>query len=215
MVLRLKVRAYTLSHSTSPFWWKVFQDRVLQTSCWSWLATAILLIPASWIARITGMSHWHPVKISYSFLLYCKCNCFLNFSWRLFIVSVEKCDWFLCVNFVPYLLNLVNSNLCVCVCVCVCVCTLQDFLHKRSYCLQPKKIVFLLVWFGCFPQLEMKEVERWLKRQHRVYCSGRSPVEGDPSKRAGAHSCLQTWSRYRGVVWRSGGEILLGGKILQ
>jgi hypothetical protein len=22
------------------------------------------------------------------------------------------------------------------------------------------------------------------------------------SKRAGAHSCLQTWSRYKGVVWR-------------
>jgi hypothetical protein len=33
----------------------------------------------------------------------------------------------------------------------------------------------------------MEEAERQLKYQHRVYCLGRSPVEGDPSKRARAH----------------------------
>jgi hypothetical protein len=53
------------------------------------------------------------------------------------------------------------------------------------------------------PSVKMEEAERWLKHQHRVYCSGRSSVEGDPIKRAGAHSCLQTWSRHRGVVWRA------------
>jgi hypothetical protein len=37
----------------------------------------------------------------------------------------------------------------------------------------------------------MEEAERWLKHQYRVYCSGRSPVEGDPSKRAGAHCHTQ------------------------
>jgi hypothetical protein len=32
----------------------------------------------------------------------------------------------------------------------------------------------------------MEEAERWLKHQYRVYCLGRSSVEGDPSKRARA-----------------------------
>jgi hypothetical protein len=34
-----------------------FQDRVLHTVCPGWLRTTILLISASWIARITGTSH--------------------------------------------------------------------------------------------------------------------------------------------------------------
>jgi hypothetical protein len=46
-----------LSHSTSPFCVGYFQDWVLRTICPSWLWTAILLISAPWIARITGMSH--------------------------------------------------------------------------------------------------------------------------------------------------------------
>jgi hypothetical protein len=37
---------------------------------------------------------------------------------------------------------------------------------------------------------DVEEAEKWLKHQLRVYCLGRSPVEGDPSKRAGAPSCL-------------------------
>jgi hypothetical protein len=52
-----------LSHPTSPFilWWG-FQDRVLQTICSGWLQSAILLISASWVARITGMSNQHLAK---------------------------------------------------------------------------------------------------------------------------------------------------------
>jgi hypothetical protein len=46
----------------------------------------------------------------------------------------------------------------------------------------------------------LAEGERQPKHQHRVYCSGRSPVEGDPSKRARAHSHTQAWARYRGLV---------------
>jgi hypothetical protein len=46
----------------------------------------------------------------------------------------------------------------------------------------------------------MEEAERWLKHQHRVYYLGRSPVEGDPSKRARAHCHTQAWARYRGLV---------------
>jgi hypothetical protein len=46
----------------------------------------------------------------------------------------------------------------------------------------------------------MEEAERQFKHQHSVYFSGRSPVEGDPSKRAGAHCHTQAWARYRGLV---------------
>jgi hypothetical protein len=53
----------------------------------------------------------------------------------------------------------------------------------------------------------MKKAERRLKDQHSVYCLGRIPVEGDPSKRAGAPSHLQTWSRYMGML--PGEKILL------
>jgi hypothetical protein len=51
--------------------------------------------------------------------------------------------------------------------------------------------------------LEMKEA--W-KRQGdaqmpaRGLMFRRSPAEGNPSKRAGAHS-IQIWSRYRGAIW--------------
>jgi hypothetical protein len=47
-----------LSHFTSPILWGIFWDRILQTICPGWLWTSILLISASWVARITGVSHW-------------------------------------------------------------------------------------------------------------------------------------------------------------
>jgi hypothetical protein len=46
----------------------------------------------------------------------------------------------------------------------------------------------------------MEEAERLPKHQFRVYCLGRSPVEGDPSKRPGTHCHTQAWARYRGLV---------------
>jgi hypothetical protein len=36
-------------------------DRVLRTVCLGWLQTTIPLISASWVARMTGVSHRHPV----------------------------------------------------------------------------------------------------------------------------------------------------------
>jgi hypothetical protein len=36
--------------------WRVFQDRVSWTICPGWLWTVILLISASWVAGITGVS---------------------------------------------------------------------------------------------------------------------------------------------------------------
>jgi hypothetical protein len=46
-----------LSHSASLFCDGHFQDRVLWTICLGWLQTPILLISASSVVRITGMSH--------------------------------------------------------------------------------------------------------------------------------------------------------------
>jgi hypothetical protein len=45
--LGFELRAYTLSHSTSPFFVIFFLDRVSQTICPGWLQTTILLISAS------------------------------------------------------------------------------------------------------------------------------------------------------------------------
>jgi hypothetical protein len=38
---------------------------VSSTICWGWLQIVILLISASWVARITGVSHWHPTSIDF------------------------------------------------------------------------------------------------------------------------------------------------------
>jgi hypothetical protein len=66
-VLGLELRAFTLSHSTSPiFCDRVFQDGVLQIICPGWLQTAILLIFASLVARIIGVSHRHPASTNIS-----------------------------------------------------------------------------------------------------------------------------------------------------
>jgi hypothetical protein len=66
-VLRLELRAYTLSYSISPFIFVMgfFQARVSQTICLGWLWTSIPLISASWVARIAGVSHWHLAHYAY------------------------------------------------------------------------------------------------------------------------------------------------------
>jgi hypothetical protein len=64
-VLGIESRAFTLSHSTIPFFCDgYFRDRVSWTLCPGWLQTMIHLISASWVAKITGMSHWHPTTVS-------------------------------------------------------------------------------------------------------------------------------------------------------
>jgi hypothetical protein len=47
----------------------IFEDGVLRTSCLGWLWTLILPISASQVARITGVSHWHPADFFY-FLIF-------------------------------------------------------------------------------------------------------------------------------------------------
>jgi hypothetical protein len=59
----LELRAYILSQSTSPFLWWIFWDRVSRTIFPGWLWTTVLLISASWVAKIIGVSHWCPTLI--------------------------------------------------------------------------------------------------------------------------------------------------------
>jgi hypothetical protein len=70
VVLGFELNGYPLSHATSPFCDAYFQNRVLWTICLGWLWMAILLIAASWVVRIAGVSHWYPAQI-YKHL---KCN---------------------------------------------------------------------------------------------------------------------------------------------
>jgi hypothetical protein len=66
-VLGLELMAFTLSHSTSPIFCEGFFE------IWSHGTICLAgfeLTSASWVARITGMSHWRPA--SWSFLLHSK-----------------------------------------------------------------------------------------------------------------------------------------------
>jgi hypothetical protein len=58
VVLGLEFRAFTLSHSTRPLLWWVFRVRISWTIAQDWLQTLILLMSASWLARIVDVSHW-------------------------------------------------------------------------------------------------------------------------------------------------------------
>jgi hypothetical protein len=55
----------------------LFWDRALWTTCLDWLWTMILLISSPWVARITGVSHWHLSEVGVfasnfiSFVAYC------------------------------------------------------------------------------------------------------------------------------------------------
>jgi hypothetical protein len=54
-----------LSHSTSPFsvmgFFKIGSCRTIHSPGWLW--ALIILIFASWVARITGVSHWFPFML--------------------------------------------------------------------------------------------------------------------------------------------------------
>jgi hypothetical protein len=59
------------SWATSPavFCDGFFRDRVSWTFCLGWLRTEVLLISASWVARITGVSHRHwPSILNYEYV---------------------------------------------------------------------------------------------------------------------------------------------------
>jgi hypothetical protein len=66
--LGFELRAFTLSHSTNPIFVKVFQNKVSPTICPGWIGTVVLLISASRVTRITGVSHQHPAHYSHFYL---------------------------------------------------------------------------------------------------------------------------------------------------
>jgi hypothetical protein len=49
---------YSHHQAPTPSFYGFFQDRISRTIYLGWLQTMIPLISASWVARITGMSHW-------------------------------------------------------------------------------------------------------------------------------------------------------------
>jgi hypothetical protein len=59
---------YHLSHSASPFLWFFFfffEIGSCELFAQGWLWPMILLISASWIDRITGVSHQHPAHFAF------------------------------------------------------------------------------------------------------------------------------------------------------
>jgi hypothetical protein len=57
-----ELKSYTLSDTTSPFLWWAFWDKVLQMLCLGCLQFMIILISASWVARIIGVNHLHSAQ---------------------------------------------------------------------------------------------------------------------------------------------------------
>jgi hypothetical protein len=91
-----------LSHSTSPFFVFWFFFEIGSLSCLGWLWTAILLISVSWVARITGESHWGPGFLSFFFLVYSYLLFFVDFKIIISICKKKKSPWdfdWNCVDF--------------------------------------------------------------------------------------------------------------------
>jgi hypothetical protein len=88
-VLGFELRAYTLNHSISPFWGWVFFFFFERGSCelfaWGWLQTMILLMSASQVARIIGVSHQRPACYLFfggiSHILKLKLDRFIGLDW--------------------------------------------------------------------------------------------------------------------------------------
>jgi hypothetical protein len=79
-----ELRAYMLTHSTSPFFvMGFFWGRILWTVCIGWLCTLILLISIFWIARIIGVNHRDPA-------LYLLLNTYFLFFF--FVIAINQCE---------------------------------------------------------------------------------------------------------------------------
>jgi hypothetical protein len=51
-----------------PFFLMFYRDQILWTICPAWLQTTILLISASWVVRIIGISHQHTADVYVIFI---------------------------------------------------------------------------------------------------------------------------------------------------
>jgi hypothetical protein len=90
-------RTYNLSHFTSPFLWRVFQDRISWTICGGWLWTSILL--SSWDYRHEPLS---PGKFFTSLVFYTP---HFSENFRLFKYFSFPCLWLLKSIFSLFLPN--------------------------------------------------------------------------------------------------------------
>jgi hypothetical protein len=71
-----------------------FRDRVSQTTCLGLLWNIILLISASWVVRITGVSHQHPAHFYFLQQSWSACNRFSVDGRRKFIFfSLSIFNW--------------------------------------------------------------------------------------------------------------------------
>jgi hypothetical protein len=75
-----------LSHISSPFHSDYSGDRVLWTICLGWPWTTILPISASWVARITGISHQGLASF---FFCVCVCMCVLDFLFSVLLIFAQ------------------------------------------------------------------------------------------------------------------------------
>jgi hypothetical protein len=67
-----------------------FWDRVSWTVCLGWLGTLILLISASWVARITGVSHWCLTWLCFLDVDYWNWYCSLDYTVRSCLKKKKK-----------------------------------------------------------------------------------------------------------------------------
>jgi hypothetical protein len=113
--------------ATLPALFCVGYDRVSWTISWGWLCTSILPISATWVARITGVSHrvWLYASLGFSSLVrdqwpvkfmskYCQYG-----PLKIMSTATNNCYYFLLVS--TYLQRLTGLQF-VCVCVCVSLC---------------------------------------------------------------------------------------------
>jgi hypothetical protein len=76
---------YHLNHSVSPvFVLGVFKIESCELFAWGWLPTMMLLISASWVARITGVRCWRPAKRCLFILNWILIDYFTFYWWGFF-----------------------------------------------------------------------------------------------------------------------------------
>jgi hypothetical protein len=91
-VLGFEARAYTLCHSNSPFCFvkDFFWDRASQTICPGWLQAIILLISASWVARIDRREPLAPSLILFWNILVILVPLHLHIHFRITLTSFTQ-----------------------------------------------------------------------------------------------------------------------------
>jgi hypothetical protein len=90
-----KQALYHLIHTSNPFCSCYFGNRVSQTVYQDWPWTKIILIPTSQVARITGVSHWHPASLHFCGIIIFRHLWVIRGCFRmLFLPSLSFCIYF-------------------------------------------------------------------------------------------------------------------------